>query len=54
MSLYNIYYRTMSLQMTKSNTLESIATERCHSSIGNQPVAIAHLDHHIDELQNLL
>jgi hypothetical protein len=44
----------MSLQKTKSNTLESIAEERYHNSTGNWPVAIAHLEHYIDVLQNLL
>jgi hypothetical protein len=33
--IYNIYYRIMSLQKTKSNTLESIAAERDHNTTGN-------------------
>jgi hypothetical protein len=41
----------MSLQKTKSNTLESIAVERHHNSIGNQLGAITHLEHHIEVLQ---
>jgi hypothetical protein len=46
-TIYNVYYWTMSLQKTKSNTLGNIAAERQHNSIGSQPVAIAHLEHHI-------
>jgi hypothetical protein len=41
----------MSLQKTKSNTLESIAAERHHNSTGNWLTTIAHLEHHIEELQ---
>jgi hypothetical protein len=33
----------MSLQKTKSNTLESIAAERHHNSTGNRPRVIARL-----------
>jgi hypothetical protein len=44
----------MSLQKTKSNTLGSITVERHHNSTDNQLGAIAHLEHHIDVLQNLL
>jgi hypothetical protein len=40
----------MSLQKTKSNTLESIAAERHHNSTGNRPGVIAHLEHHIEVL----
>jgi hypothetical protein len=33
--IYNIYYRIMSLQKTKSNTLDSIAAERHHNTTSN-------------------
>jgi hypothetical protein len=36
------------------NTLGSITAERHHNSIGNRPVATAHLELHIVVLQNLL
>jgi hypothetical protein len=39
------------LQKTKSNTLEDTVVERHHNSTGNQPMAIAHLEHHIVALQ---
>jgi hypothetical protein len=51
MSQYIIYLPNNVLQKTKSNTLESIAAERHHNSIGSRLVAIAHLEHHIDVLQ---
>jgi hypothetical protein len=41
----------MSLQKTKSNTVESIAMERHHNSTGNRSGAIARLEHHIEVLQ---
>jgi hypothetical protein len=41
----------MSLQKTKSNTLESIAAKRHHNSTGNRLGAITHLEHHIEVLQ---
>jgi hypothetical protein len=41
----------MSLQMTKSNTLGSIAVEIHHNSTGNRLGAIARLEHHIEVLQ---
>jgi hypothetical protein len=50
-TIYSIYYRIMSLQKTKSNTLGSIAAERHHNSTGNRPRANAHLEHHIEVLQ---
>jgi hypothetical protein len=53
-TIYNIYYRIMSLQKTKLNTLRSIEAERHHRSTGNQLGAIARLEHHIDILQSLL
>jgi hypothetical protein len=34
-NIYNIYYRIMSLQKTKSNTLRSIAAERHHNTTSN-------------------
>jgi hypothetical protein len=34
----------MSLQMTKSNTLESITAEKHHNSTGNRPGVIARLE----------
>jgi hypothetical protein len=34
-TIYNIYYRIMSLQKTKLNTLKSIIAERHHTSTGN-------------------
>jgi hypothetical protein len=34
-TIYNMYYRKMSLQKTKSNTLKSITAERHHNSTGN-------------------
>jgi hypothetical protein len=40
----------MSLQKTKSNTLESIPAERHHNTTGNQSGAIARLEHHIEVL----
>jgi hypothetical protein len=49
-TIYSIYYRIMSLQKTKSNTLGSIAGERHHNSTGNRPGAIARLEHHIKVL----
>jgi hypothetical protein len=48
---YSIYYRIMSLQKAKSNTLGSIAAERHHNSTGNRLGVIAHLEHHIEILQ---
>jgi hypothetical protein len=48
--IYGIYYQKISLQKTKSNTLESIVAERHHNSIGNGPVAIARLEHRIEVL----
>jgi hypothetical protein len=53
-TIYSIYYRIMSLQKTKSNTLERIAVEQHHNSTGNRPGVIAHLIHHIDVLQSFL
>jgi hypothetical protein len=53
-TIYSIYYRIMSLQKTKSNTLRSIAMERQYNSTGNRLGAIAHLEHHIEVLQSLL
>jgi hypothetical protein len=44
----------MSLQKTKLNTLRSIAVQIHHNSTGNLPGAIAHLEHHINVLQNFL
>jgi hypothetical protein len=41
----------MPLQKTKSNTLRNIAAEWHHNFIGNQPGAIAHLEHNIKVLQ---
>jgi hypothetical protein len=41
----------MSLQKTKSNTFESIVVDRHHNFTSNQPVAIAHLELHINVLQ---
>jgi hypothetical protein len=41
----------MSLQKTKSNTLESIAAERLHKSTDNRPGVIAHLELLIEESQ---
>jgi hypothetical protein len=52
--IYNIYYRIMSLQKTKSNTLRNIATERLHNSTSNRPGEIARLELHNDVLQSLL
>jgi hypothetical protein len=49
-TIYSIYYRIMSLQKTKSNTLRSIAAEGHHNSTGNRPGGIAHLEHHIKVL----
>jgi hypothetical protein len=42
-TIYSIYYQTMSLQKTKSNTLESITVERHHNSTGNRWGEIARL-----------
>jgi hypothetical protein len=53
-TIYSIYYRIMSLQKTKSNTLGSIAMERHHNSTSNWPGAIARLEHCIEVLQSLL
>jgi hypothetical protein len=53
-TIYSIYYRIMSLQKTKSNTLGSIAVERHHNSTGNRPGVIARLKYHIEVLQSLL
>jgi hypothetical protein len=53
-TVYNIYYRIMSLQKTKSNTLRSIAAERHHNTTGNRTGEIARLEHHIKVLQSLL
>jgi hypothetical protein len=53
-TIYNIYYRIMSLQKAKLNTLRSIATERHHNTTGNRLRAITHLEHHIEVLQSLL
>jgi hypothetical protein len=53
-TIYSIYYRIMSLQKTKSNTLRSIAAERQHNSTGNLSGAIAHVERHIEVLQSLL
>jgi hypothetical protein len=39
------------LQNTKLITLEDTAVEQHHNSIGNQLVAIARLEHHIEVLQ---
>jgi hypothetical protein len=50
-TIYSIYYWIISLQKTKSNTLESIAVERHHNSTGNWSIGITHLEHHIDVLQ---
>jgi hypothetical protein len=41
----------MSLQKTKSNTLESIAVEIHHNSTDNRPGVIARLEHHTEVLQ---
>jgi hypothetical protein len=41
----------MSLQKTKSNTLESIVVERHHNSTGNWPGSITRLEHPITVLQ---
>jgi hypothetical protein len=51
MSQYNIYYRIMSLQKTKSNTLIDIAAERHHNSTGNRLRVIARLELIIKVLQ---
>jgi hypothetical protein len=50
-TIYSIYYRIMSLQKTKLNTLRSIATERHNNPTGNQSGAIAHLELYIIVLQ---
>jgi hypothetical protein len=49
-TIYSIYYRIISLQKTKSNTLGSTVTERHHNSTGNRSEVIAHIEHHIEVL----
>jgi hypothetical protein len=44
----------MSLQKTKSNTLENIAAEWHHNFTGNWLGVIARLKHHIEVLQSFL
>jgi hypothetical protein len=39
------------LHKTESNTLEDIAAERNHNSIGNRPGVFARLEHLIEEYQ---
>jgi hypothetical protein len=53
MSQYIMYLSNNVLQKTKSNNLESIAAERHHNTTGNQPGAIASLEHYIEVVQIL-
>jgi hypothetical protein len=50
-TIYSIYYRIMSLQKTKSITLEDTAAERHHNPTDNRPGVIACLELLIEVLQ---